>query len=355
MTQKLLQGGYINTEVINAGKIANIETFHLSIPAQYGGPKPLGDGQWPFLEMLVVRIETDTGLIGWGEAFGHKACATTKLALETLVIPHCIGADAGDIGGLNSKLHKALHVYGLGGVVSYALSGIDIAMWDIRGQAFDLSLYKLLGGENKKISAYASLLRYGDPDLVGLAAADAVARGHGQVKLHEASLEAVKAARAAVGPNIGLMLDVNCRWSHEQSLQMANDLIQFDLKWIEEPCWPPKAETYRLMAQQSGAKIAAGENAASIDDLAVLCMSGAIVYLQPSAALVGWQIFVVDTQSERGIMIKEERGDVIIVDHKQHIDFFALDPITNLGKTLKNRCPRGIVLFLCVFCKADGR
>lgn len=276
-------------EAISAGKIANIETFHIAVPTQYAGPAPRGTRQWPKVEMLAIRMETDNGLVGWGEAFGHRACATTKTMLDTMIIPLCIGAEAGDIAGLGEKLTRTMHPYGLGSIVAYALSGIDIALWDIRGKALGSSVHQLLGSGKKdgSVPAYASLLRYGDADLVGEASADAVARGHRKVKLHEATLEAVQAARSAIGDDVELMLDVNCRWSHGEALSMAKSLVPSNLRWLEEPCWPPTPEIFKQITVETGIPIAAGENALSFDVLENLSASEAVAFIQPSAAKLG--------------------------------------------------------------------
>ncbi len=117
--------------------------------------------------MLLVRVETDAGLVGWGEAFGHGAIPATTAAMESLVAPWMIGRDAADIAGTMRAAQQAMHLYGRGGPVTYALSGVDIALWDLAGKAAGLPLHRLLGAAAPAaIPAYASLLRYGDPALV---------------------------------------------------------------------------------------------------------------------------------------------------------------------------------------------
>ncbi len=169
------------------------------------------------------------------------------------------------------------------------LSGLDIALWDLLGQRRGVPVYRLLnpGTASQIVPAYASLLRYGDADRVGEAVADAVRRGHRAVKLHEASIEAVAAARAAAGPDIELSLDVNCRWSVDEAIEMAHALERYDLDWIEEPCWPPTAEALARVAASTRTPIAAGENAGSLAELERLGTTGKAGYLQPSAAKLG--------------------------------------------------------------------
>ena len=268
--------------------IATVEAFHLAIPSVYGGPQPRSGAQWPFVNMVMVRVETRGGLVGWGEAFGHNAAATSRAALATLVAPLAVGAEATDIVGLGARLRRALYTYGLDGPVGFALSGLDIALWDIRGQAGGTPLHRWLapGSEVREVAAYASLLRYGDAALAGEAAAHAVARGHRAVKLHEATVDAVAAARKAVGPDVPLTLDVNCRWSPDESIANAKLLRPYGLQWLEEPCWPPEPGLLARIGTETGMPIAAGENAGSIAGLERIA-SARPAYLQPSAAKIG--------------------------------------------------------------------
>ena len=135
--------------------------------------------------------------------------------------------------------------------------------------------------------AYASLLRYGDADLVAAAAADAISRGHRAVKLHEATVETVASAREAIGAEVSLTLDVNCRWSVDESIANARSLKPFDLDWIEEPCWPPEPEHLARIGAESGVPMAAGENAGSLAGLERIATVGKATYIQPSAAKIG--------------------------------------------------------------------
>ncbi len=268
--------------------IVAAEAFHLAIPSVYGGPQPKSGAQWPFVNLVLVRIETRGGLVGWGEAFGHNAAATSAAAFETLVAPLARDADGSDITGLGRRLRRALFTYGLDGPVGFALSGLDIALWDIRGKAEGKPLHRLLNPASaaSAVPAYASLLRYGDAAMAGEAAGHAVARGHSAVKLHEADVASVAAARDAIGQR-PLTLDVNCRWSIDEAIDTAKALKPFDLDWIEEPCWPPTAENLARIGAESGVSMAAGENAGSLEGLERIATVGKAAYIQPSAAKLG--------------------------------------------------------------------
>src|SRR5262249_22958740 len=156
-------------------------------------------------------------ITGWGEAFGHAACPTTKTAIETLIAPLFLGQDPTDIARLMHEAAQRTHIVGRNGPVQYALSGIDIALWDIAGKRAGLPLHQLLGGTAKtELPAYASLLRYGDPKFVARNTAKAAGEGFRWVKLHEITEEAVGAAREAGGPDLPIMVDVNCPWTVDE-------------------------------------------------------------------------------------------------------------------------------------------
>ncbi|HEY0523063.1 MAG TPA: mandelate racemase/muconate lactonizing enzyme family protein [Stellaceae bacterium] len=274
-------------------KITAIESILLKIPYESGGPKWETAGQvWTTMDVLLVRIDTDDGVTGWGEAFGHSVCLGTKATLDSMVAPLFIGRDPTDIVGLTREMAQRTHIFGRNGSVQYALSGIDIALWDIAGKRAGLPIFQLLGGSRRgEFDAYASFLRYTDPKLVAENAARAVERGYRAIKLHEIDVPQVAAAREAIGPDIALMMDVNCPWTVDESLEMVRRLTPYDLYWLEEPVWPPEDHDglarVRSAAAASGIRVSAGENAAGLHDFRRLFAAGAIDIAQPSVTKIG--------------------------------------------------------------------
>lgn len=127
--------------------ITAIEAHHIRVPFDMGAPPTVFAGMaWTAIDSLFVRVVTDDGREGWGEGWGHAACAATLAALETMAGPACIGADATDVAGLHLRMAQRFHISGRGGPVTYALSAIDIALWDLAAQRANLPLYRLLGG-----------------------------------------------------------------------------------------------------------------------------------------------------------------------------------------------------------------
>src|SRR5689334_25234531 len=111
-------------------KIRAIESILVKIPYESGGPKWIVAGAaLATLDTLHVRVETDAGVTGWGEAFGHNVCAGTKAVIDTLVAPLLIGRDAADISGLMNVMAQKLHLFGRNCPVVYVLSGLDTVLW----------------------------------------------------------------------------------------------------------------------------------------------------------------------------------------------------------------------------------
>src|SRR5688572_13691284 len=147
-------------------KIARVEAIPLSIPCHYGATWTLGTRGWQALDFCLVRVDTDAGITGWGEAFSYSCRRAVVAAVRDMIAPIAVGRDAADIAGLHAEIQKRLHIFGRFGITAFALSGLDIALWDIAGKAADQPLHAMLGGARReRLGCYASLLRYADPAL----------------------------------------------------------------------------------------------------------------------------------------------------------------------------------------------
>lgn len=271
-------------------KITDVETYWTQIPFDMGGkPKVMGGLNWQTMNTVWLRIITDAGVEGWGEAFGHGCSAATMTVLDTQLAPALLGQDARDIAGLRRRLGQAFHIYGRNGPHLFALSGLDIALWDIAGKVAGQPLWRLLGGSPaESLPAYASLLRYGEASAVAAACERAAARGYSDVKLHEITTPEIAAAREALGSEARLMVDVNCPWTVWQALKMAHELEDLDLTWLEEPVWPPgDHEGLARVRLEGGVPIAAGENAAGLHDFRAAFEADAQDVAQPSVTKIG--------------------------------------------------------------------
>jgi L-alanine-DL-glutamate epimerase-like enolase superfamily enzyme len=242
------------------------------------------------MDTLLVRVETEDGFVGFGEGFGFTLVETTQHALERLVAPPCLGAASHDIAGLMRGLQRRLHNFGRNGPVTFALSAIDIALWDIAAQRAGRPLHALLGAAARpRVPAYASLLRYGVAEDVARNVAEALRRGYRAIKLHEIDLGCIRAARAAAPAEIPLMLDLNCAWdSPAEALAFCRAVAGMNIRWVEEPLWPP--EDFSALARlrhAAGCALSAGENCGGVEDFRAMLAVGAIDVVQPSATKHG--------------------------------------------------------------------
>ena len=271
--------------------ITGIETVPLRIPFRAGTKSDAsawGDSNLPAADSLLVRVTTDQGLAGWGEAFGFRAVASAKLAIDQLIAPLCVGQDATRIEPLMLEVQKKLHVFGRAGALAFGISAVDIALWDIAGKAANMPLCQILGGGAAELDCYASLVRYSDPSLVRTNVRQAIDAGFGTLKLHEIELAAIRAAREEAGPGIELTLDVNCPWTLIEARPIAEELKAVRLKWLEEPLWPPENfEGLAELRRMSGIPIAAGENVYTLMDFERLLAAKAVDFVQPSPAKMG--------------------------------------------------------------------
>ena len=296
-------------------KITRIETLVLNLPMVIDGATPmLGGRARTSIDMLLVRVDTDEGITGWGEAFGHRIFPATRAAIDTLLAPMWVGRDPTQIAALHDEVQRLLHGLGRGGPALYALSGLDIALWDIAGKAAGLPLYRLLGGSPRAdLPAYASLLRYGRADAVAHSTAQALARGYRHVKIHEITVPEVTAAREAAGPDVPLMVDTNCPWTVTEAIAMARRLAPLDLHWLEEPVWPP--ENLAGLAEvraRGGIATAAGENYGTVWEFRRAFEAGALAYAQPSVTKIGGV-----TELRRVLALAEAFG-VTVVPHSAY-------------------------------------
>ena len=273
-------------------KIATVEAFPLAIPYEHGGPPASwGGGARQQLNTLLVRVETDDGLVGWGEAFSYNCMPAVKAMLDSTIAPVVVGRDASSVVALMWDLQKELHLFGRYGITMFALSGLDIALWDITAKAANVPLSSILGGRGsgrERLKGYASLLNYGDSDLVREHVDRAISGGFRAIKLHETDVAAVAAARDAAGPGIPLAVDVNCPWTPQQAREHALAFRRYDLHWLEEPIFPP--EDFRALARlqaEVGIPIAAGENACTAFQFQAMFEANAVRYAQPSVTKVG--------------------------------------------------------------------
>ena len=195
--------------------ITNVRAHHIRIPYDAGVASfRQGASAIAALEIVMVEVSTDAGITGWGDAFAYVCPRTTCAAIEEMIAPQAQGLEVPEAAGIPAfmeQIQRNLHLFGRYGITMFAISALDIALWDLAGKAKGVPLHGLIGEARRtRIPAYASLLRIGKPELIASECETALRLGYKAIKLHETTTPAVFAARQAIGPGIPLMVDLNC-------------------------------------------------------------------------------------------------------------------------------------------------
>ncbi len=209
-----------------------------------------------------------------------------------MIAPQARGLEVPDAAGIPAfvdRIQRNLHLFGRYGITMFAISALDIALWDLAAKAKGEPLHRLIGDRKRaRIPAYASLLRIGDPALVAKECEAVVQRGYEAVKLHETTVPAVIAARQAIGADIPLMVDMNCPMTGTEAIAFAQACRSAAPLFLEEPVWPPEDfKTLAEVREKGGLAIAAGENACTVHQFRQMMSEGAVTYAQPSVTKVG--------------------------------------------------------------------
>ena len=273
--------------------ITNVRGHHIRIPYD-AGPASFRHGvaATSALDMVLVEVTTDAGITGWGDAFAYFCTRTTLTAIEEMIAPQARGQevpDAAKIPAFMEQIQRSLHLFGRYGITMFAISGLDIALWDLAAKVKGVPLHQLIGGARRtKIPAYASLLRIGKPDDAARECASARRRGYGAIKLHEITTQPVFAAREAIGSGVPIMVDMNCPLNGPDAIAFAHACQPAAPMFLEEPVWPPEDfATLAEVRRNGGLDIAAGENACTLYQFREMMRAGAVSHAQPSVIKVG--------------------------------------------------------------------
>src|SRR5689334_19103197 len=276
-------------------KITRVEAIPLRLPAV----NERCDGSQ---ETLVVRVHTDEGLVGVGEV--DSSALVAKAIIEAPLshkicrgLAECVlGQDPFEIDRLIHRMYEGSIFFGRQGAAIQAMSGIEIALWDIAGKATRRPVYQLLGGGfRKKFRAYASILFGDTPAETGRIARELVGQGYRAVKFgwgpmgqsEESDIAHVRAAREGLGSNVELMVDAGLAWDTATAIRRAQRFEEFNLTWLEEPLHPDNIEGYARLSARAPMRIAAGEEACDIKEFQQLMDVGGIDVAQVDVTRVG--------------------------------------------------------------------
>ena len=264
---------------------------------------------------LIVEIITDKGITGLGEGVGNAHLIQS--ILKGSMIERAVGLDPMNIEKVRQKLIDSHVYFEQKGSVICAASAIEMACWDIKGKAFNVPVFELLGGLYRdKIEAYASDIYWEeDPKKMGENAARVKSLGYGAIKAHlgykspkEETLR-VEAMRDAIGLEIDLMIDLNGGYNRLQAFQAAKLWEPYNLYWLEEPVSPVQIDCLADLRSRTSIPIAAGENEFRVHGFKPLFDKKALDIAMPDIGRVG------GIQEARNICALAESCGILVSPH----------------------------------------
>jgi L-alanine-DL-glutamate epimerase-like enolase superfamily enzyme len=276
-------------------RIADLQAVPLSFPVPADKSVRLGIGRSVKRDSVLVRVETDEGHVGWGEAHHGRCPGAIARLIDTTMRELVIGFDAHDVAGVWARVYKMqLASHGMGAAAALALSGIDLALWDLKCQATGLPLVQLLGGSSKPIKAYAGGISLGWQEPASLAdeAMRYVQDGYRAVKLRMGDTPArdiarVRAVRQAVGDEVEILTDANTAYTVDDVRRVMPAFEDCNVAWLEEPFPPQDRRAYAAAAALGRVPLAAGENHYTRYEFATLLDDGHVQFVQPDLSKTG--------------------------------------------------------------------
>lgn len=286
-------------------KIRQVEPIILQGKAKYADPSGAEEAHGVF-QCLLIRIETDTGIVGWSDVETQPSVAAAAIqagesgsGLFEGLAGLLVGRDPFDVEAIWDDLYQGTIYYGRRGVALQAISGIDLALHDIVGKAIGQPVHKLLGGARRtKVRAYASTLFRNTPDAMRAACAGYLARGFTAIKFgwgcfgQDRKLDEalIAAARKEIGPDVTLLVDPGWRIprSAADAIDTAKMLAGYGVFWMEDFLHPEDYVGYRKVADaNTGVRVAAGEQECTAWGFSRLIREGGVQVAQPDLSRCG--------------------------------------------------------------------
>jgi len=276
-------------------RIEELITRHYEIPL----PRVLTDsthGRMCHFGVIVVQVVTDSGEEGLGYTYcvGKTGGGAIRSLIERDLTPLLTGEDPRMIERIWQKMWWSLHYVGRGGVASFAISAVDIALWDLKARMAGEPLWRLLGGHNQRVKVYNGGIDLDMPiDELRDQTRRNLAAGFRAVKMKvgrkslDEDLARVAAVRDVLGDEIPLMVDANMRWTVAEAIRASRALAEYNVYWLEEPTIPDDVEGHARIAREGPLPLACGENLHTLYEFEKMIQHGGIAFPEPDLSNIG--------------------------------------------------------------------